>query len=576
MEKRLLYAFALSFLIIMGWRYFLEKTAPPLPPKPASVMVEKESAAKKAESPGIPAPVVPLSAPIASAEKKQAEAEQFFEIETDLYQIKVSNRGGVIHSWILKNYSDSNRKPLELINSRSALTIGFPLELKIPGNEAATTQINKALFQIAGPEKIKLKANEKASLALEYSDGAVLVKKNLNFGAGSYLVGVDCQVGVNGQPSNYVLLWKSGFGDFTANPKTALREMIFRAEGSVTRMRTDKIQKKINSQVEQAQKEQKTPLSELEFNGRMDYAGLDDQYFAAVFLPGAEDPLGIFSVSVDSSKKEDGNEEYFLKAGVGGNSQERSSFRLFVGPKDTEVLKKTGFGLEELLNYGWFKFFCKPMFITLKWLYSFSRNYGVAIILLTLLISVALLPLRIKSIHSAQKMQKLQPQLKVIQEKYKKLKPTDPKKQQMNVEVMDLYKKHGVNPLGGCLPLVIQLPFFYAIYNLLSVAIELRQAPFAFWIKDLSLPDSIYVLPILFTASMVLMQKMTPTPSSDPVQAKMMMAMPLVFGVMLSATPSGLVLYWLTSNVVGIVQQLLMNKYGPGAREKLESQRKKK
>lgn len=352
--------------------------------------------------------------------------------------------------------------------------------------------------------------------------------------------------------------------------------MLFRAEGSMTRMKTDKVQKKVNSQIEQAQKEQKEPLNALEFNGRLDYAGLDDQYFAAVFLPGAKDPLSNFTVGFDSNRKEDGKEEYFLKAGVAGNSQERTSFRLFVGPKDMEVLKKTGFQLEELLDYGWFKFFCKPMFITLKWLYSFSRNYGVAIILLTIIISMALLPLRIKSIHSAQKMQKLQPQLKAIQEKYKKLKATDPKKQQMNVEVMDLYKKNGVNPLGGCLPLVIQLPFFYAIYNLLSVSIELRQAPFIFWIRDLSVYDSTYVLPILFTASMILMQKMTPTPSTDPMQAKMMMAMPLVFGFMLSATPSGLVLYWLTSNVVGIGQQLAMNKYGPGAKERQETQSKKK
>jgi YidC/Oxa1 family membrane protein insertase len=229
----------------------------------------------------------------------------------------------------------------------------------------------------------------------------------------------------------------------------------------------------------------------------------------------------------------------------------------------------------ELIDYGWFKFFCQPMFLTLKWLYSFSKNYGVAIILLTTLISIALLPLRWKSMHSAQKMQKLQPQMKAIQEKYKKLKATDPKKQQMNQEVMALYKEHGVNPLGGCLPLVIQLPFFYAIYNLLSVAIELRQAPFIWWIKDLSVFDHTYVLPILFTASMIAIQKMTPTPSSDPIQAKMMMAMPLVFGFMLSATPSGLVLYWLTSNLVGVVQQLFMNRYGPGAQEKKKEVKKK-
>jgi YidC/Oxa1 family membrane protein insertase len=166
---------------------------------------------------------------------------------------------------------------------------------------------------------------------------------------------------------------------------------------------------------------------------------------------------------------------------------------------------------------------------------------------------------------SAQRMQKLQPQMKAIQERYKKLKPTDPKRQQMNAELMALYKQHGVNPLGGCLPLLLQMSFFIAFYNLLSVSIELRHAPFALWIKDLSAADHTFILPVLMTVSMIAMQKMTPTPSADPVQAKMMLAMPLVFGFMLAFTSSGLVLYWLTSNLVGITQQYLMNRYGPTA-----------
>lgn len=277
-----------------------------------------------------------------------------------------------------------------------------------------------------------------------------------------------------------------------------------------------------------------------------------------------------FSVGVDSIKLPDGKDDYLLKAAVGGDSRDMAAFRLFVGPKDTEVLRKSGPEMMALINYGMFKFFCEPLFLILKWLYSFSKNYGVAIILLTILINIALFPLRYKSMQSAQKMSKVQPQMKAIQEKYKKLKPTDPKRQEMNREVMDLYKQHGVNPLGGCLPLIIQLPFFYAFYSMLSVAIELRQAPFALWIKDLSAYDSTFVLPILMTISMVVMQKMTPTPSSDPVQAKMMMAMPLVFGIMLAFTSSGLVLYWLTSNLVGIGQQALMNRYGPAAKATVE------
>jgi YidC/Oxa1 family membrane protein insertase len=181
------------------------------------------------------------------------------------------------------------------------------------------------------------------------------------------------------------------------------------------------------------------------------------------------------------------------------------------------------------------------------------------------LINLALFPLRYKSMVSAQKMQKVQPQMKAIQEKYKKLKPTDPKRQQMNTEVMALYKQHGVNPLGGCLPMLLQMPFFLAFYNLLSVSIELRQAPFVFWIRDLSAYDHTFILPILMTLSMVVSQKMTPTPSADPVQAKMMLAMPLVFCFMLAFTSSGLVLYWLTSNLTGVGQQYFMNKYGPTA-----------
>src|SRR4030095_16529559 len=161
-------------------------------------------------------------------------------------------------------------------------------------------------------------------------------------------------------------------------------------------------------------------------------------------------------------------------------------------------------------------------------MHSFCKNYGRAIILLTILINLALFPLRYKSIVSAQKMQKLQPQMKAIQERYKKLKPTDPKRQQMNAELMALYKQHGVNPLGGCLPLLLQMPFFIAFYNLLSVSIELRHAPFILWIKDLSAADHTYVLPILMTITMVVMQKMTPTPTADPVQVNIMLAMPVL------------------------------------------------
>jgi YidC/Oxa1 family membrane protein insertase len=203
------------------------------------------------------------------------------------------------------------------------------------------------------------------------------------------------------------------------------------------------------------------------------------------------------------------------------------------------------------------------LFIGLSWIHSVVGNYGLAIIILTVFINAALFPLRYKSITASQKMQKLQPKMKTIQEKYKKLKSSDPKRQQMNAEVMALYKEHGVNPLGGCLPLLLQMPFLFAFYSLLNVAIELRQAPFFAWIQDLSAPDPTYVLPVLMVVSMMLMQKLTPMPSADPLQAKMMLFMPLIFGFMMATQSSGLVLYWFTSNLVNILQQVLMNRYGP-------------
>jgi YidC/Oxa1 family membrane protein insertase len=580
MEKRLVAAFALSFLIIMGWRWYLEKTLPPAPPKPAVTTKTTEPSPAKPVAAPSPAKISVDTEKEAKKETKlevrQDNAVRMTEIETDLYRVVLSNQEGIVRNWVLKKYLDSNKKPLELVNLRATTNFGYPLAIKILGNDEANGILGKALFATNQAQKIELKGKEKFTLSFEYADSQLHALKEITFTAGSYLVDIHCQVWINGKPASYALYWKSGFGDTTVDPRTAVHESLYLADNSVNRLRADKVQKKINTQIEEAQKEQRTAKTELEFGGTIGYAGLNDQYFAAVFLPGNKDGLGSFLVGVDVNKTAEGKEETFLKAGVTGDSQERDSFRLFVGPKDAEILKQSGHRLSELINYGWFKFFCTPMFVTLKWLYSFTKNYGVAIILLTVIISMALLPLRIKSIYSAQKMQKLQPQLKAIQEKYKKLKATDPKKQQMNVEVMDLYKKHGVNPLGGCLPLLIQLPFFYAIYNLLSVSIELRQAPFIFWIKDLSSFDTTYILPILFTASMVLMQKMTPTPSADPIQAKMMMFMPLVFGFMLSATPSGLVLYWLTSNVVGIAQQLIMNKYGPGSGGRTEKAGKSK
>ena len=229
--------------------------------------------------------------------------------------------------------------------------------------------------------------------------------------------------------------------------------------------------------------------------------------------------------------------------------------------------------LDGLVDFGWFSFVAKPLFLGLRYIYdNWAHNYGWAIVILTIFINMAMFPLKLKQIRSAQEMQRIAPLVKSIQDKYKQYKFNDPRKQKMNQEVMKIYQEHGINPLGGCLPMVIQLPFLYGFYNVLTSAIEMRHAPWIGWIKDLSAPDKFHmfgfplpILPTVMIITMFIMQKMTPMATADPAQQRMMMIMPLVFGIMFYSFASGLVLFWLTGNLVGIAQQAFINKVMPTA-----------
>ena len=543
MERRLLIAFALSFLVIMLSRSFWEHAKAPAPKSPVS---------------SLPAPTakdysenLPLSAPPEGSipETRAAEREKNFEVETDLYKLVLSNKGAVIRSWILKRYRDSNGKPLDLLDVRKVELFGAPFAIRVDREDEVTKQLAGALFECESPARTDLVAPgaSEQTITFDFANGKIRASKSIQVGPGSYKIHLSSRVWLNGRPSDHFLIWPAGFGDPAVDERTALHAALYRNAQKMTRLKADKIE------------------AEQEISGSFDFAGVEDQYFAALFLPAASVPVTRILLGRDEHVLDSGKKEFLPHAGVWVNAQDSQGLSVFAGPKDSGVLPKVGPNLIDIIDYGWFGVVARPLFLALKGIHGYVRNYGVAIIILTILINLALFPLRYKSMVSAQKMQKVQPQMKAIQEKYKKLKPTDPKKQQMNTEVMALYKQHGVNPLGGCLPLLLQMPFFLAFYNLLSVSIELRQAPFVFWLRDLSAYDHTFILPVLMTVSMVVSQKMTPTPSADPVQAKMMLAMPLVFGFMLAFTSSGLVLYWLTSNLTGIAQQYFMNRYGPTA-----------
>ena len=554
MNRDFLLAIALSFLVLLASRYFLEPHLQPEPSAPtADADVEPAGPAPEPE----PAPVAVLPGmPRERSEPgvrrtRKAVNEQVYSVETDLYKLSVSNRGAVVKEWVLKRYLDANGEPLNLIDTADSPQGVFPLALTVDSAPDAAAILRTALFSSESPENIDLSRGGASTgrLRFQFAEGGVEVVKTLAFRSGSYEVEVHCEVSVDGRPVDYFLLWQGGFGDATLKNTWAERQLFYRDQEAIERLDSGDL------------------ASKQEMEGRFRFLGVEDHYFAAVFLPVVPSGLQQIQMALDSGPSAEDAEAASLRAGVYSAASD-GRFKLFVGPKDSEVLPEE---LRELINYGWFAFLCKPLFVGLKWIYDAVGNYGVSIILLTIVINAALFPLRYKSVTASQKMQKIQPRIKAIQEKYKKLKPTDPKRQQMNSEVMALYKEHGVNPLGGCLPLLLQMPFLFAFYSLLNVAIELRQAPFFAWIQDLSAPDPTYVLPVLMVGSMMLTQKLTPMPSADPLQAKMMLFMPLIFGFMMATQSSGLVLYWFTSNLVNIVQQLAMNRFGPGAAAKQEA-----
>jgi len=249
---------------------------------------------------------------------------------------------------------------------------------------------------------------------------------------------------------------------------------------------------------------------------------------------------------------------------------------MYVGPKlqsALEAVKQAD--LSRVIDYGWFSVIVRPLLAALQWIHRYVQNYGFAIVILTLFLTLALFPFRLKQMVSMKKMQVVQPKVKEIQEKYSRYKKTDPRRAEMNQEIMALYKAHNVNPLGGCLPLLLQMPLLFAFYSLLASSIELRQAPFVGWIHDLSAKDPYYVLPIVMGITMIISQKMTPmAPGGDPTQAKVMMFMPVVFTVMFLNVSSGLNLYFLCSNIFSIAFQKVAERWVGDKRPGRGKQRK--
>lgn len=545
-EKRVVIFLVLSLAIILGYDFLLKELG--LMPTPDSVQ-ESASQDRPADSSAAPESL-PSSIPNSSngpsegtPQKKPTTSEgplesmvsvsdQTVTIETDVVRVGIASRGGVISSWELKEYqaSSSDAKPVQLIHEGGQ----FKGPLSIVTSKPL---IDKALVEgqylVEKDFSTLDSSNPVGHVVLRFEDkeAGIKLEKRLTFRKGSYIV--DVEVEAEGLSVPYDVVLGTNFG------------IVEWGEGFIGLIGSASL---VDGKVEK-----ETPDDELERKGVVEWVALQDKYFISVLMP----QNGTAALVKKEGDKLVSSSVRMAPEGVG-----HSSFlQLYAGPKEYDTLRSFNVGLEETIDFGWFiygswsvvKAVAKPIFYVLRFINEYTDNYGVTIILLTLGIKVLFVPLQYKSYKSMKQMQTIQPKVQALQEKYKD------DRDKLNKELIKMYRDHKVNPVGGCLPMILQMPVFVALFNILYMTIDLRQAPFFGWITDLSVQDPYYVLPIVMGATMVITQKIQPT-TMDPTQAKMMLVLPVFMTFLFINFPAGLVLYWLTNNTLQIIQQLVTDR----------------
>ena len=568
-QLRLLVASLLSLAVIVVWAKFFapkpqltpaqsSQSQAGLPPAPAP-----SPAASAGPSPQ-PAAATKVAAPPRTAAKGEP-SERPIIVENNLYRVEFSNRGAVVKSWQLKRYRDDAKPPrtLDLVHPEAGNALSaWPLSVALSNNDLDQSA-NTGLFVAAAKnESAPATLTAPAELDFSWSDGHLEVTKHFRFDD-SYVVSAEVSATLDGKPITAGLSWLGGFGDTTVtNPIPVETVNVYYNEGG-------KLNSFPHKKLEDAGK-----WGPSVWQGGKDWAGIEDRYFVAAFLapPGA--PPGSIETRywktwhtakvTSSDGKQEDKTEPVSQVAVASTAQP-SALRIYVGPKDYDDLKKMNPPLQSLVNFGWLEIVADPLFHALKWLHGYIPNWGWAIVVLTLVVNMLLFPLRISGYKTTMKMQRVAPEIKAIQERYKKYKINDPRKAQMNQEVMAVYQREGVNPVSGCLQAFAQMPIWFGLNRALNSAIEMRHAPWFGWIKDLSAPDHYYALPFVMAVAMYIASKMTPMTTTDPQQQMMMKFMPISFAVMFLVFPisSGLAVYILTSSVVGIGQQWYLNRTHP-------------
>jgi YidC/Oxa1 family membrane protein insertase len=568
MEKKTLLAIVLSCLVILVWQYLF--TPPPRKPvqgqgekagEQAPVLPKGEKIVQQPPVEGIP-----QSTPVAKAETIKPSRE--IVVTTSLYTAVFTTDGARLKSFKLHNYRNQIEEPAFVLFFKRLLAGGenqgqkrinppdvfqeiipsgadeiLPLKVELQGEQG---QLLPPFTYETNTEALNLtKSNPQGELIFSATAPSGLkVLKRFTFAWEQYPVGFDVSIlnptkeNISGQASvewahPFDPITQGGGSSFFSTPPN-LYSFVYSVNENVVKnvlknIKADKV-----------------------FSGTIKWAGFEDRYFIASLIPG--DGKGAELKLSKPRETEISAKMVYPQVTVPPQGGEYLHYRLYLGPKDLSLLEAQKVGLEKTMNFGWFDIVAKPLLVSLKFCYRYIHNYGIVIIILTILIKILFWPLTHTSFKSMKDMQKIQPEINKLREQYKD------KKEELNKKILELYRTHKVNPLGGCLPLVLQIPVFFALYRVLLDSIELRHANFiSFWINDLSAKDPTYISPLLMGASMFIQQKMTPT-TGDPAQAKMMLFMPVIFTFMFLNFPSGLVLYWLINNVLSIGQQMYINK----------------
>jgi YidC/Oxa1 family membrane protein insertase len=557
-NKSLLVMMLVMVSVFFGLQYFRTKHNPQtaLPNASTSTSSTPSSTPQSAQ----PNASAPAAGTVASAlPTVQAPAESTTVIENELYRITFSNRGGQVTSWILKQFKDSDRKPLDLVHGQAAQQFGYPLSL-YTYDAALTSTLSKGLYVPSATGSLAAPA----TLTFDYSNGSIKVRKTFSFDE-TYVLHADVEVTQNGAPVRALINWPGGFGD---------QDNAAAYNGAQIDLSRDAKDQHLAS---------KKVSSGETLNGPFDWAGTSDTYFAAIFLPDAPDTASFVTLhnqldvaktirrsGIGSGSPAKGAIEVPILGAALGDVSGHTQSRIYVGPKAISVLKaihsaNRNVTLEPLLEFGFWGAIGKYLFLALQFIHThIASNWGWAIIILTVLINILMLPFRVKTMQNGLKMQRIQPQMDAIKERYKKYKATDPKRTEMNAEIMKLQKDNGVNMFGGCIPTLITLPLLYAFFTMLPRVVELRQAHWL-WLPDLQAPDPWHILPILMVVSQFLVQFYTPSPGVDPQQQRMMaFTMPAISGYFTWNYGSGLALYWAVGNLIGIAQQAVMNRTSIG------------